>query len=348
VKQFLVEQLSGVSLDDLQSPSGLRPDYLCLNGLLAVELKSLEEDGSARMENLVDELEQRDDWPVFFGMAPLHAMLKNTNDSGALERRALDRMGRGILNHLKKANRQLEAHRVRFPRRSAVRMLLLVNEDHPTYDPQAVSYILWHAMRRRQADGQLLYEHVDLAMYLTERHAQTIESRVAFPVVLVEGQTCIEEPWKSQVGALVSSRWAAQYGPHVYTRDMHSPFSTIEQIPKSAPRHEWWRINYRRRPYLADLTDAALRDRFDELMVISMLGMVKGSPVKVLPEAMTANMERFTHLMEEMNGRGIPITRFQYTPARESAAAKRLGFPESVVRWIESKSGRPNPPEAAD
>ena len=169
VEAFVREALGGVSLDDVQNPDQLRADYSCLRGLLAIELKTLEDDGSERMDNLFSELRDRDDWPIFLGSAPVQAFIKNTADPEGLRKRTLERIGRGVINHLKKANRQLEAHCASFPRRNTVKALVLVNEDHETYDPHTVSFILWHAVRRVH-HGRLLYEHIDLVFYFTEKN----------------------------------------------------------------------------------------------------------------------------------------------------------------------------------
>jgi hypothetical protein len=317
-----------------------------LNGLLVIELKTLEEDGSARMGNLVEEFEARDDWPIFFGKAPLHAMLKNTSDPEGLERRAFERIGRAIIRHLQKANRQLEAHRERHPRRNMVRLMVLVNEDHVTYDPQAVAYMLSRALRRMEGD-RAYYEHVDAVIYLSERHAQVIDRNIVFPVVLIEGRGCACDPWKRNIVQFVADRWGSQFQQVYEQSRQKAVFSPIDHIPKTAPRHERWRTDYRRHPYMTKLTDEALRDRFDELSVGWTLGFIKSSPVKLRPEAMAANMQCFTHLMEEMNNRGIPMTRFAHDPARAAAAARRLKLPEPVVQWIEREEFRGRTPPAA-
>jgi hypothetical protein len=111
-----------------------------------------------------------------------------------------------------------------------------------------------------------------------------------------------------------------------------SDFSTIDHIPEQAPRHERWRTDYRRNPYLQLLTNDQLRDRFDEIMLINTLSFLKDPPVVVPKEQTTASMERFTHIMLEMANRAIPITAFAYDPRRDIAAGRRIGLPESVER----------------
>lgn len=334
IEAFLKNALGGVSLDDVQNPDQLRADYSCIRGLLAVELKTLESNGAERMDNLFAEFRERDDWPVFLGSAPIQSFIENTADPDGLRRKTLDRIGRSIINHLKKANRQLEAHCLSFPRRNTVRALVLVNEDHETYDPHTVSFILWHAVRRMK-DDQLLYQHIDLIFYFTERHALIVDNRVAFPTLIIEGRPIGNAPWKSEFGTLVTERWA-RWNDVPLHRGGSAPddFSTIEHIPETMKRYEAWSLEYRRRPYLSNLTKDQLRDRFDEVNVTVMLWGVQGSPVKMAPEARTASVRAFGDLMQEMARRAIPVDQFSYELARSQAAARRLGFPRSVADWL--------------
>ena len=326
--------MKGVRIDDVQSAEELRVDYSCLRGLLAIELKTLEEDGAERMGNLTGELSQRDDWPRFLGSAPITSFLKNTSDPEGLNRRVLNRIGRGALNHLKKANRQLEAHCARFPRQNVVRMLVLLNEDHEVYDPHTISYLLWHALRRVE-DGRLLYEHIDLIIYITERHAQIVDNIISFPTIIVEGKGADDDAWKSDVGKLFVERWARWNGkPLVEGPFDPADFTVIDAIPDTAPRHEMWRIAYRRNPYMKRYATDQLRNKFDEIMAITVLGFVDGSPNKPPHDVIQRNMESFSHLMIEMGERAIPITAFPHDPDRAVAAAKRLGLSDTEANWV--------------
>lgn len=61
VERFILEALHGHSLDDPDNSEQLRPDYACLRGLVAIELKTLEDDDEERVENLVEQLHRRPD-----------------------------------------------------------------------------------------------------------------------------------------------------------------------------------------------------------------------------------------------------------------------------------------------
>lgn len=341
--QFMVEALHGRSIDEMQAPEEERIDYICMNGLLAVEVKSLEHSSAVRLENLTDELSEREDWPDFLGSMSMELIIRRMKDPEELRRRLFNRVGRAIVNHLKKANSQLGAHQRKFPRKNLVRIVLLINEDHEDYDPETVANIVLHALNRKRGDVPL-YENVDAVVYITERHAQAIDGRVAFPVMRFEGMAM--SVWKEGVLDYFVRAWAVWNSTPLHaSSDDALGFSTVEHIPEKAPRHERWRIEYRRRPYMRDFTDEMIRECFDECIVISMLAFIKGSPMKIPREATTINMEKFTHIMMEMNRRGLTLADVRYEPRRIVAASLRIGLPSDIAAWlIERHSTVPNAP----
>lgn len=336
-KRFLEEALSGQSLDSKENAETLRPDYSCLGGLLAVELKSLEEDASERMENLFDELRQRPDWPVFYGSAPVQAMLGNLQDGPEVHSRVINRIGRAVINHLKKANKQLRAHTEDNQRKSCFRLMVLVNEDHPIYEPHVVAYVVRHALLR-QENGAPLYPDIDAVLYTSERHAMQHGSQIGFPIIMIEGGGIENALWKRDVADFVMGKWAKWSGIDLHFTDAQkvNEFVTVEHVPDQMARHEMWRLAYRRNPYLRGLSEEALRDKFDEANAVLTLMALKNAPIKPPNSSIEKAFILFTHVIEEMNKRGISAERFALEPSRLASAASRLRMPDVVVRWYEN------------
>lgn len=334
VESFLLAGLGGVSLDQVQSHERTRIDYVCLRGLLAVELKTLEGAPAERTNNFVDSLRTRPDFPMFFGSVPLEAAFKNMAEPEKLRRAALDRVGRTIVNHMKKADSQLAQHAADFPRRTCLKILVLVNEDHPEYDPETVAWVVQRELGR-VLDGQRRYANTDAVLYLTERHGQALGGRIAFPICAIHGPAMELQPWKEDVLGHVVRRWSTFHGRPLHMVDQDElSFETIDHVPDQMPRHELWRLQYRRNPYLAHLSDDQLRDEFDEVMLVTELWGMKGSPIKLDMEAATVAMERFTHIQIEMHNRALPISRFDHSFDRQLAAAARLNLPARAVKWL--------------
>lgn len=333
--RFIKEALGGQALDDIQDAQIRRVDYSCLGGLLAVELKSLEEDASERLDNLTDELRQRPDWPVFIGSAPILAILKHMEQPEDVKRRIVDRIGRAIKSHMRKANKQLAAHEEAFKRKNLVKVMVLVNEDHEVYDPELVTHVVGHLLSRRENDAPL-YPHIEAVIFFSERHAAYIGQKVSFPIITIKGEALDYANWKSDVIDFVQARFAEWSGVPLYRGDfdLHK-FATIENIPEQMKRHEQWELDYRRNPYLKDVSIEQLRDRFDEMVCIASLAFIKGSPMKPDHDAIARSMATMSHMMIEMGGRSIPSVQFRREPERMAAAARRLGLPDDAVSWFE-------------
>jgi hypothetical protein len=345
VEKFIVSALRGVSLDHIVTSQNTRPDYSCLGDLVAIELKTLEDDGKERIDNLVSELLKRPDWPKFLGSAPIQSFINNTSDPDGLGKKVLERIGRGILRPMQKANRQLEAHAQRNRRKNLVKILFLVNEDHETYDPHTVSYVLWHAVRREEPDGQPRFGHIDSIVYFTERHGIVINNLLTYPVISIHGHSTYEHPWKADVVDFIQNRWL-QYCGHpdasLPSEVAISDFTTISHIPEKLRNQDRWIIDYQRNPYFSEITTKELRDRFDEITLVNTLGFLKNPPIIISDHKKLEFLQYFTHIMHEMAQRAIPIDQFPYDPARAVNAAKRLRLPLSVQAWITSREQNKN------
>lgn len=333
VERFLKECLRGVCQDDVQSPEQRRVDYVCRCGLLAVEIKTLEEDASERLGNLTNELRELEDWPMFFGAWPVDSILKNFADPEPIKLRLINRLGRAIVTHLKKANKQLIAHALRFPRKNLVRVVILINEDHDVYSPEIVAHIIGHALRKREA-GKLMLGDIDGVLYFTERHATMINGQIAFPILNLEGPGVAAAPWKAEVISSALDRWSEFTQSDLHDTDDVQQFEAIEAVPDTMKRREYWALFYRRQPYLKGHTQSQLRDLWDEVMVVSVLNFMTGSPLRYDHDATMLAMEKQTHLQQEIGARGLPLGAFAFDRDRFVAAGRRLKLSDQAIAWL--------------
>ncbi|MEI9990210.1 MAG: hypothetical protein WDM86_09240 [Rhizomicrobium sp.] len=335
IERYLKEALSARSLDDAHSSEQRRPDYVCLKDILVVEVKTLEGDGTERIENLNDQLREREDYPPFYGKVPVESLLKNLSDPEAVRRKLSDRIGRAIVTHLRKADGQLAAHAERFPRKNLVRLVILVNEDHELYEPNIVGFIVHRALSRLDDNGKPAYGNIDAVIYMTERHATQIDGKVAFPLLAIHGRGIDIDPWKEAFLHRFTDGWAAWNGNPLYDNGSRpDEFEAMDHIPERMRRQDLWNLEYRRNRYMKDIKDERLREHFDESIVMSMLSMMINSPIKPTQQQITDNLRWSSHLLLEINARGIPMTRFAYSLERTLAAARRLRMSQQVLDWF--------------
>lgn len=339
--KFLREALTSIVLDDIRDSTQKRPDFSCWRDLLVIEVKSLEEDATKRMSNLTEELEKRDDWPTFMGEWPVDSVIRNLKeeDQKAVRGRIYDRIGRAINNHLKKASKQLVAYAKDHPRANQVRVVVLINEDWEVCHPNLVSLIIQKALARQEKNIPE-YKGIDAVLYMTARHGRPDGNNIAHPIIMIPGQVMKNYPWKNSVMDFLVQRWCQWEGARYIECDpagaetFVNSFTTIEHIPDQMQRQDLWRLAYRRNPYMRSWTYEKLRDHWDDVDIMSLFAFIKDSPVKLSEAEITKFLEQFTHLLDEIAHRGLPIERFDSESDRMIAAAKRMRIPPVGIAWL--------------
>lgn len=268
---FLKERLGGVSLDE-EGDVEERPDFACLKGLVAIEIKSLETDPAERLVNaLAPEMESAE-WPAFYGTWPIQSVLKNLPNGEDVQAKLLDRLGRTVVRVVKKASDQLARHAARAQRRNLVRLLFLLNEDHQEYDPSTITYVVQRELGRRVEDGSYRNAGIDAVVYLSDRHVATAGSAIYLPALVIFGPTLEDQPWKIDVINLILGRWAAWNGVPILPEGTVNldDMVTAEHVPDAMKRHESWALDYRRRPAMRSWKDEDLRNLWDHVMLLSL------------------------------------------------------------------------------
>jgi|TARA_R100000501_G_C2573235_1_gene79300 hypothetical protein len=162
-----------------------------------------------------------------------------------------------------------------------------------------------------------------------------MHDKLTFPIISVEGPSLYTHLWKRDVIEQLFRRWAMWNETPVFDGDpADAKFSTIEDIPSEMPRHEIWRLNYRRDPYLQNLSTAELRNHFDDVQATMMLSTLRSAPIKLTQRSAQRALELFTHVTVEMNERGISAPEFSHDPERMAKAATRMGMPTVVASWF--------------
>lgn len=332
---FLREKLGGVSLDD-NGDVEQRPDFACLKGLVAIEIKSLEADPSERLATALAPEMSNGDWPAFYGSWPIASILKHLPNAKEVQEKLLDRLGRTVVRVVKKANDQLAQHTARAQRRNLVRLLFLLNEDHPEYDPSSIGFVVQRELARRNAPDDYRNNDIDAVIYLSDRHVAAAGGDIYLPALIIPGPNLDEQPWKIDVINLILARWAAWNEVPILPDGVVGLESvvTAEHLPEEMKRHELWALEYRRRPYMRKWTDPDLRNLWDHVMLLSLLWGHTDTPMKVPQDGFMKVMESFTHLMQEVSSRGLPLDFFKPDSVRLGRAVDSLPYGPQVANWL--------------
>ncbi len=337
---FLEKVMSGRSLD-LEGDVETRPDYSCLGGAIAIEIKTLEGDPSERLSNAITPAKERETWPKYLGPWPMEAIYKNLppDEAEALKKALIDRLGRSIVTHMKKANTQLGA----FARANDdlhLKLLVLINEDFAEYDPKSVAYIVQREFHKRKPDGANRYSDIHAVLYLTERHATQLHGKVTFPILQIFGPDIEESRVALELMRRTVIRWGKANTDVVIDGDEEgTEFVTIDEIPERMRTQDVWEREYKKAPYMSNWTDQDVIEFWDFTMLMTIMAFHVAPPMEVPPEGRTKLMEAGSHLMREFAKRGIALDRLKPTKARNEVAISKMTYGPTVQEWLRQELG---------
>ena len=192
----------------------------------------------------------------------------------------------------------------------------------------------------RQEDDVPKHKSIDAVLYMTMRHGRPDGNNIAHPVIIITGSVMENCPWKNIVLNFFVQRWCQWEGARYIEGDpadaetIVDSFTTIEHIPEQMKRYERWRLAYRRDPYMRSWTYEKLRDHWDEVYIMDLFAFIRNSPIKPSEADIAKSLEQFTHLLDEIAHRGLPVEKFDSESDRMMAAAKRIGIPSVGLEWL--------------
>ncbi|MBL9219031.1 MAG: hypothetical protein JNG82_11120 [Opitutaceae bacterium] len=312
VMAFLANRPGAENIDRLPLTPAQRAsekaDFFLERRTIVCEVKALQTDTKEKIDRILEPILQRSDAPVFYGEWEMEKVLKNLPDGEAIRRKVFEATTSAIWNLFRKANEQIKATKGTFDLPSAGGVLVLANDLVPILSPQVLVARVNELFGHKEPDGRISYPEVEAVWILAETHLVDIgQGQQSVAAITIH-----REDDSAAVRCLdaLQRPWAAVHGmPYVEMKQ--DLFSTLQfqEIPKSpppthGPRHERWRLEYRRNPYLRHHSEVQLKEFFAKLMPAMTVGFLKGAKPGQL-ETASALMEQFTHFLEELRARGL-------------------------------------------
>ncbi|MBB3284231.1 hypothetical protein [Mitsuaria sp. BK037] len=318
--RFLDGLPAAESIDRLQLPDDgknrRKADYLLANRKVIVEIKTLTDDPSHKVETLGDQHRTRGDWPLFYGKANVRKVLSNLSDGDAIYKRLVNALGRSVETVVRSAEEQVTHTRRALDLPDAAGVLLILNDSIEILDPYVVGHRVAQLLRRPRT-GKSEAEKLDFVCLCFECHSVgAVEGRPAAPFMLIDNDIARRFPWFKDFHHDLVQKWAVANGGVSGSSEISDAselkFMTmraaLEAPPAQLPRHEWWRREYRAHPYLRSLRDEHLLQKGSDIMRRTLPHFVEGGPGYV-EDVVLPLMEEFTHFLEEMNFRGLDMRR---------------------------------------
>lgn len=337
--EFVVNTLAGQSLDEnwaTESAGGEFPDFKCLRGLLLIEMKHLETDQEERINEILRQKIDPAEMPFFYGARDGGSILDSVSNGEAVGKAILGKLSRTIETTLRKANRQFVSYCRRNSRKNCVSICVILNSKAQEFTPDVVLRAVHH--HRMDKDSRPRFPMIDAVVYISEKHYQTLpDGRVAFAVAVFQGYGIVENPWKKLVVDHVVQSWCkVRSGEALVDSDRFYGFKAVQDIPPVMKRHDLWRLQYQRAPYMQALPLDRLRVAFHRSLAVSGLTFIKGSWPKSPEVATMEEMRKFTHLMEEINRRGLDLRLLDHRHlSTKDKEEVYKGLPDELVAMLD-------------
>jgi len=305
-------------VDRLQLPSDQsrrrKADFLLSNREVIVELKTLTDDTSHKVDSMADKHRDREDFPLFYGKADVHKVLSHLPDGEDIYRRMVWSLTRSVEDCVRSAEEQITHTRSVLKLPNAAGLLVILNESVRILDPGLVGHRVAQLMRRERT-GNSDSEKVDFAWLLFESHSLgTVNGIPAMTSMLIRGERANYMPWFMSFHQDLVARWASANNGVIVDGGSPDPamlrFQSTEDLttppPTQLARHEVWRRQYRERPYLRAISDEGVLTRGADILKRLAPHFLKDGP-GYIPERDNPLMEEFTHFLEEAGFRALDL-----------------------------------------
>jgi hypothetical protein len=295
-----------------------KADYFFDNRRIICELKSLKTDTSVKVEKLLAPHKNRPEWPLFLGAVELRKILKHLPDGDRINKELFEAITTALKDLVRSANSQIRQTKESFGLPKAGGMLVILNDHVDILSPDVVAYKVKALFRKKTPRGQSWFPEINAVWIINESHYQEVTPDLdGLPGMIMWNSVPDSENVTGYIDNFLQPRWAAFNGvPFIrmdgnVLKDFSFQSLRKKRIEASGniTRHQLWRKQYGKVPYLRDLSKQELRDYLVRLLSALAPGFMKGA-TETQRSLMRELMEPWTHLLEEMNFRALDLREF--------------------------------------
>lgn len=299
-------------------------DYFFLNRKIICEVKSFQKDTRHKIEEAVKRLEERDEFPVFYGRWELRKILGCFSDGSVLYEKIINAITSPVETHIKDANRQIRETKKQFNLKDGNGLVVLMNREVETLDAELIAWRVNQCLGKRNKDSSWRYENVRGVLLFDEAHVFDINEKLEGPICIHlarPGHTPDKLEEYMRYFSLQWSTWKG-YPEVVLPQDQYSKnkLRSKKETPRfnKVKRHEMWRMMYAQAPYLRSLTKTEFIE-YGKGMLHRLTPLFLKNGIRADRATLALAMERFTHFQEETNFRGIDMREFELSQTQIDA-----------------------------
>ncbi|NJO79700.1 MAG: hypothetical protein HC827_15105 [Cyanobacteria bacterium RM1_2_2] len=278
-------------------------------------MKSIKKNMEPKAQEILGKHKDRPEYPVFFCQWSLDKILKHLPDGESINEEIFYSITSALEDSVERANRQNQGNEEGFEISDSQGMLIILNDFVEILSPDLIAHRVHQLLNKKSSSGDARYPHISVVWIVSAIHIIKTEigQKLLPSIVLVSDYSHNHQEASDYVNWL-QRKWASFNNmPFV---EVHLDFKDIQfskqetDSPEMIPRSEMWRKQYSQTPYLRHLSREQLLEYSQQLWFETLPAFIRGSHEKPAQETVFKLMEKQTHLMEEINFRGIDFREF--------------------------------------
>jgi hypothetical protein len=358
--EFVRSLQSAELVDELQLNQEQRcakkADFFFLDRQLIGEMKCITKDMKPKAQAVLDRQEDRPEYPMFYGVWDSNKVLKHLPDGEKIKQEVFYSTTSALEEYVEKANRQIRTTKETFKLQDSEGILIILNDCVDILSPYVIAYRINQLLHKKTPTGDIRHSHISAVWIIDDLHV--VETEIDQDILLsivVESKGSISQETADYINWL-QKKWADfnnvpfikgkfDFKGQQFSKRKDDDLSEELYPPGMIPRNEMWKRQYLKTPYLRHLTQEMLLDHAQQIFYAVLPKFILGEHEKPLEEKVHKNMELHTHLMEEINHRGIDFREFSIKLREALTLLQKEGKIKMKGRSINNSEQIDNSPE---
>lgn len=326
-KSFMAQYALIEDLDDIEEkfPDGTKIADYAIRDVVVIELKTLKEDPTEKMENLFNEIIKRPDFPAIYGELNFRRVVSLLPDGEKQIRKFETVAFRQIESIMSKANKQVIStiEHLKMDSKTAG-TLIIINEFAEFFEPDVlVGYI--RKMLGTKSENGFRFSHINHVILIQDTHKvkDSNQGEIAIPIYDILNDNIVQNDVTKQAGIALSELIKNYSHFNKCNHKLHKPFEDeleIEKLhqPEVKPLRgqEWIEDQYRKNRYMKNFTDEQLIELGSMVMSVCYAMILKEKPLVLEHQRKMHLFKTQIELFEESRLRPFDLKRLDINPIK--------------------------------
>ncbi|HAS6217498.1 TPA: hypothetical protein I7172_21710 [Vibrio vulnificus] len=291
-KSFMAQYEPIEDLDEMEEkfPDGTKIADYAIRDVVVIELKTLKEDPTQRMENYFHEVMKRPDFPAIYGELNFRRVVGLLPDGERVIRKFEQKAFRQIETVMRSANKQVIStiNNLKMDSRTAG-TLIIINELAEFFEPDVLVNHIADMLGTKKSQNELRFTHIHNVILIQDTHKVkgSNQGGIVIPNYhIVNDNVAATEINEKAAQALRNLIESYSY----FNKCKHNVCNNVDesldiekleqpQVKKPLRGQEWIEDQYRKNRYMKDFTDEELIEFGSMVMSVCLAMVLKEKPL---------------------------------------------------------------------